>query len=81
MVQSHGQPDLLLFDYHLDAGATGVEVAVQLQQHFGVQAPVVIHSADQQQSTRDAAMNAGFHFMLKPLKEASLKRLLQRLLR
>lgn len=81
MVQQHGQPDLVLFDYHLDAGATGVEVAVQLQQHFAVQAPVVIHSADQQQSTRDAAMNAGFHFMLKPLKEASLKRLLQRLLR
>jgi len=81
LMQAHGQADLLLFDYHLDAGATGVEVAVQLQQHFAVQAPVVIHSADQQQSTRDAAMNAGFHFMLKPLKETSLKRLLQRLLR
>lgn len=80
-VQNNGQPDLLLFDYHLDAGATGVEVALQLQQHFSLQAPVVIHSADQQQNTRDAAMNAGFHFMLKPLKEASLKRLLQRLLR
>ena len=80
-LQNGGQPDLLLFDYHLDAGATGVEVALQLQQHFSLQAPVVIHSADQQQSTRDAGMNAGFHFMLKPLKEASLKRLLQRLLR
>lgn len=80
-LQQGFQPDLLLFDYHLDQGATGVEVASQLQQHFAVQAPVVIHSADQQQQTRDAAQNAGFHFMLKPLKAASLKRLLQRLLK
>jgi CheY-like chemotaxis protein len=72
---------LLLFDYHLDQGATGVEVATQLQQHFAVQCPVVIHSADQQQQTREHALNAGFHFMLKPLKAANLKRLLQRLLR
>jgi Na+/proline symporter/signal transduction histidine kinase/CheY-like chemotaxis protein len=73
--------DLLLFDYHLDQGATGVEVAMQLQQHYALQVPVLIHSADQQQQTRDHALNAGFHFMLKPLKPANLKRLLQRLLR
>ncbi len=73
--------DLLLFDYHLDQGATGVEVAQQLQQHYALQVPVLIHSADQQQQTRDSALNAGFHFMLKPLKPASLKRLLQRLLK
>ena len=73
--------DLLLFDYHLDQGATGVEVAQQLQQHYALQVPVLIHSADQQQSTREHALNAGFHFMLKPLKPANLKRLLQRLLR
>ncbi|MBU2428776.1 MAG: response regulator, partial [Gammaproteobacteria bacterium] len=81
LLQQGPAPDLLLFDYHLDQGATGVDVATQLQQHFSVQAPVVIHSADQQQQTRDHALNAGFHFMLKPLKAATLKRLLQRLLR
>jgi len=81
LLQQGPLPDLLLFDYHLDQGATGVEVASQLQQHFGVQCPVVIHSADQQQQTRDHALNTGFHFMLKPLKAPTLKRLLQRLLR
>lgn len=75
------QVDLLLFDYHLDQGATGVEVAMQLQQHYALQVPVLIHSADQQQQTRDHALNNGFHFMLKPLKPANLRRLLQRLLR
>jgi len=79
-VQQGFKPDLLLFDYHLDQGATGVEVAVQLAEHFGINVPVVINSADQSADIRQHALNAGFHFMLKPLKEVSLKRLLQRLL-
>jgi CheY-like chemotaxis protein len=79
-VQQGFKPDLMLFDYHLDQGATGVEVAVQLAEHFGISSPVVINSADQSADIRQHALNAGFHFMLKPLKEVSLKRLLQRLL-
>jgi len=79
-VQQKHPLDLLLFDYHLDYGVTGVEVASQLAAHFSLQAPVLIYSADQQQSTREQALDAGFHFMLKPLKPANLKRLLQRLL-
>jgi len=80
-VQQTGRIDLLLFDYHLDNGVTGVAVAEQLAGHFSLPGPVLIYSADQQQSTRDHALNAGFHFMLKPLKPANLKRLFQRLLR
>lgn len=79
-MQQGFKPDLMLFDYHLDQGATGVEVAVQLAEHFGISSPVVINSADQSADIRQHALNAGFHFMLKPLKEVSLKRLLQRLL-
>ena len=79
-VQQHAGFDLMLFDYHLDQGATGVQVALQLQQHWDYQAPVIIHSADQQQATREDALNNGYHFMLKPLKAATLKRTLQRLL-
>lgn len=72
--------DLWLFDYHLDHGATGVQVALQLQQHWANPVPVIIHSADQHQATRDDALNNGYHFMLKPLKAATLKRTLLRLL-
>lgn len=79
-VQQQAHIDLFLFDYHLDQGATGVQVAQQLQQHWASQVPVIIHSADQQQLTRDDALNHGFHFMLKPLKAATLKRTLLRLL-
>jgi len=75
------KPDLLLFDYHLDHGATGVEVANQLYAHFSVQAPVIIHSADHSEQIREAALNAGYYFLLKPLKPAALKKLFARLLR
>ncbi|MEN3160242.1 PAS domain-containing hybrid sensor histidine kinase/response regulator [Alkalimonas sp. NCh-2] len=74
-------PDILLFDYHLDNGATGVMVAEQLSNHFSLQLPVIIHSADHSEQVREYALNAGFHFLLKPLKPMALKRLFQRLLR
>jgi signal transduction histidine kinase len=73
--------DLLLFDYHLDNGATGVEVANQLAAHLAVQLPVIIHSADHSEHIREQALNAGYYFLLKPLKAPALKRLFQRLLR
>ncbi|MCC5826171.1 ATP-binding protein, partial [Alkalimonas sp.] len=75
------KPDVLLFDYHLDNGATGVMVAEQLSNHFSLQLPVIIHSADHNEQIREHALNAGFHFLLKPLKPMALKRLFQRLLR
>ncbi len=79
-MQQGFKPDLMLFDYHLDQGATGVEVAVQLAEHFGISLPVVINAADQSADIRQHALNAGFHFYAQALKEVSLKRLLQRLL-
>ena len=75
------KPDLMLFDYHLDNNATGVEVANHLQAHFSVEAPVIIHSADHSEHIREIALNAGYYFLLKPLKPAALKRLFGRLLR
>ena len=75
------KPNVLLFDYHLDNGATGVMVAEQLCNHFSLQLPVVIHSADHSEQIREDALNAGFHFLLKPLKPVALKRLFKRLLR
>lgn len=80
-LQTGLKPDLLLFDYHLDNGATGIEVANQLAAHFAVQAPVIIHSADHSEQIREAALNAGYYFLLKPLKPAALKKLFSRLLR
>lgn len=74
-------PDLILFDYHLDNAVTGVEVAQQICERFHATAPIIIHSADHNETIRESALSAGFYFLLKPLKPVSLKRLFQRLLR
>ena len=80
-LQQGFKPDALLFDYHLDNGATGVEVAKQLSEHFAVTAPVIIHSADHSEQIRETALSAGYYFLLKPLKATALKKLFSRLLR
>jgi signal transduction histidine kinase/Na+/proline symporter len=80
-LQQGFQPDLCLFDYHLDNNATGIEVANQLSAHFALTAPVIIHSADHDQQIRELALNSGYYFLLKPLKPVALKRLFQRLLK
>jgi len=80
-LQQGFKPDLLLFDYHLDNNATGVDVAQQLAAHFAVNVPVVIHSADHDELIRETALNAGYYFLLKPVKPVALKKLFQRLLR
>ncbi|EKE68117.1 PAS domain-containing hybrid sensor histidine kinase/response regulator [Gallaecimonas xiamenensis] len=72
-------PALLLMDYHLDDGALGVDVAKRLQGRFG-EVPCVVHSADQSEQIRSAVIDAGFHFLLKPVKPMPLKNLMRRLL-
>lgn len=80
-LQQGFKPDALLFDYHLDNNATGVEVAQQLAGHLSVTAPVIIHSADHSEQVRETALSAGYYFLLKPLKPAALKQLFVRMLR
>jgi CheY-like chemotaxis protein len=80
VLQQGFTPDIALFDYHLDNGATGIEVALHLTEHFALTMPVIINSADHDQHIREQALNSGFYFLLKPLKPAALKRLFQRLL-
>ncbi|WP_423185431.1 PAS-domain containing protein [Alishewanella sp. d11] len=80
-LQQGFQPDICLFDYHLDNDATGIAVANQLTAQFALTVPVIINSADHDQQIRELALSSGFYFLLKPLKPVALKRLFQRLLK
>lgn len=69
-------PDVLLVDYHLDDGDTGIDV---VRDHFaGGQAPcpVVVVSADDSAATRERTRHAGFRFLPKPVNPARLRALL-----
>lgn len=74
-------PDLLLLDYHLDQGDTGIDVLLYVRQQCGALIPAIINSADPDEQLREQAIAEQALFMPKPLKTAALKRSLKRLLR
>jgi CheY-like chemotaxis protein/anti-sigma regulatory factor (Ser/Thr protein kinase) len=71
--------ELWLFDYHLDAGDTGVAVYERLSASHGPR-PAVILSADAGPQVRAAVHEAGLPLLMKPLKPLALKSVLDRLL-
>jgi len=78
-VLSDGCVELWIFDFHLDAGDTGVALRARLGAEFGF-APCLILSADQTGVVRIAAQEAGLPLLLKPLRPLALKSVLDRML-
>lgn len=72
-------PDLMLLDYHLDHGNTGVEAAMALCEYWQSQVPGILNSADRSEEIRRQAIGAHLHFLPKPIKPAALKRLIKQL--
>ena len=66
------RPDILLLDYHLDAGATGIMLRNQLDARLGM-LPCIIVTADRSESVRNEILNAGCQILHKPLKPLALK--------
>jgi len=70
-----GAPDMLLLDYHLDAGQTGL----MLRDRLAMPAlPCVIITADHSETVRRAVMAAGCQLLYKPLKPLALKSVMAR---
>lgn len=74
------KPDLLLVDYHLDNNKTGNIEAKILFEHLGESIPTILNSANHDDEIREQAIDAGLQFLHKPLKLASLKRMLKQML-
>lgn len=73
------RPDLLLLDYQLDDGLTGLELLAELRQHWG-RVPSVLITADHSVAVAEAARQAGCFLLNKPLKPLALRSLLNQLL-
>ena len=73
------RPDLLVLDYHLDDGATGLELRARLDASLA-NVPCIVVSADHGDDVRRAVAQAGVHLLHKPLKPLALKSLMARLL-
>jgi signal transduction histidine kinase len=69
-------PDIVLADYHLNRGQTGVAVVSDLRRRMGLEVPAIVISADR--SLTHASLNASgsFELLRKPVRPAELRALM-----
>jgi signal transduction histidine kinase len=73
-------PDLMLIDYHLDGGVSGISVAQELRSAWRVDVPGIVITADHTQHAKQAAAIDGYQVLPKPIKPAALRALMNRML-
>ena len=70
------RPHILLADYHLDGGDTGIKAVRAAFQETGWSLPCIIISADDSDVVRDRAKAVGFRFLAKPVNAARMRALI-----
>lgn len=73
-------PELILFDFHLDHGVLGCDVVANLRQHFGVEIPCVMITADRSDGCRHSLQALNAPLLNKPVKPGKLRAVLSQLL-
>jgi Na+/proline symporter/signal transduction histidine kinase len=69
-------PDIVLADYHLDHGQTGLEAIARIRAVSGFDIPAVIITADHSTGIQREIRAAGFVQLKKPVKPAALRAVL-----
>ncbi|HEX7814632.1 NahK/ErcS family hybrid sensor histidine kinase/response regulator [Dyella sp.] len=72
-------PDIVLLDYQLGT-SIGPDMLPALYQQWGSEPPVIVITAQRDEDTRQKIIQAGLHFMAKPVQPARLRALMSRLL-
>ncbi|MCL6417214.1 hybrid sensor histidine kinase/response regulator [Aestuariirhabdus sp. Z084] len=72
--------DLIIADYHLDEGDTGLRVIDKLSQEYGIQAPVLIITANYSNELKQQVRALKYQLMTKPVRPAKLKVTIRHLL-
>jgi two-component system, sensor histidine kinase len=73
------RPDVLLVDFRLREGCTGVQAIRAIREHCGHLVPAAIITGDTDPKRLDEARAAGFPLLHKPLAAAKLRALLSNL--
>jgi len=74
------RPAIIVVDYHLEGGATGLDVVRHLRAVERIHAPVLVVSADASDAVRQEAEALDCVFLRKPLKPLAVRSALARLL-
>lgn len=74
------KPALVLADFQLDHGVTGLDAIAQVRAVHGAAIPAIVITADRREETQAATAAAGCELLQKPLKPAELRALMQHVL-
>jgi Na+/proline symporter/signal transduction histidine kinase len=66
-------PDIVLVDYHLDRGESGLDLAEEIQDLWGSRRPSIVITADHTPGAHTAASARGCRILRKPVKPAALR--------
>jgi signal transduction histidine kinase/CheY-like chemotaxis protein len=80
MHELHTAPDVVLADYQLLNGETGLMVAREVHQRWGAHIPIVLITGDTRTETIQALRQSGFPLLHKPVRANQLRTLLTLLL-
>jgi signal transduction histidine kinase len=80
LAKLEGPPDIILVDYHLDQGQTGLAALKSLRETVGPDVPAIVMTGDRGLDTVAEVMTAGCELMHKPIKPAELRALMAHLL-
>jgi signal transduction histidine kinase/CheY-like chemotaxis protein len=73
------RPDIILADYHLDNGDSGLSAVERLREARGAEIPAVVITADHSTDVTDAVMSMGCEILRKPVRPAELRALITHL--
>lgn len=73
-------PDLIVSDYRLGGGATGVDAIAALREAFGAELPAILVTGDTAPETIQAINACGLPVLHKPIKPAKLRAMLAHVL-
>ncbi|MGF1474042.1 MAG: hybrid sensor histidine kinase/response regulator [Geminicoccaceae bacterium] len=73
-------PDMVIADFHLDDGATGVDAVAEMQMRYQMGLPGIIVTADRTTEVREKVLNAGLKILHKPVRAGRLRALVTHLL-
>ena len=74
------KPQLIIADYHLDHGETGLSAIGQVRAQMGQEVPAMVVTANHSPEVQAEARQRGHHLLNKPVKPARLRSLMAHLL-
>ncbi|WP_298442227.1 PAS domain-containing hybrid sensor histidine kinase/response regulator [uncultured Ferrimonas sp.] len=74
-------PDMMLADYHLDDGLTGLDAMIAIRASYGDELPGILITADTRKELVEQVEGLQFGFMAKMVKPAALKAMISSMVR